>query len=192
LTPLTVNVHDRTTVNVHGTQIRTSRERRSTMHRSNVTDVLALHPDVEAHNLDADQWSHVQGLLAGPVKGADISRAAEAFVRPGSSAVVGVFHEGALWASLVVTVDPAQVLTSVTTADPTQVDLCGDMATVSSDVVAWVRRRLGPCSLGLFFDKPYAEAFLASSDKAAAVRAAAAGGGLVLSPIPPALAIALA
>lgn len=162
------------------------------MHRSDITDVLALHPDVEARNVDASQWSHVQRLLAGAVKDAEISRAVDAFVSPGSSAVVGVFHEGGLWASLVVTVDAAQVVTSVTTADPAQVGLCGDMATVSSDVVAWVRRRLGPCSLGLFFDKPYAEAFLASPDKAAAVRAAAAGGGLVLSPIPPTLAIALA
>lgn len=162
------------------------------MHRSDITDVLALRPDVEARNVDAGQWSHVQRLLAGAVKDGEISRAVDAFVSPGSSAVVGVFHEGGLWASLVVTVDAGRVLTSVTTADPAQVDLCGDMATVSSDVVAWVRRRLGPCSLGLFFDQPYAEAFLASPDKAAAVRAAAAGGGLVLSPVPPALAIALA
>ncbi|GAB3273644.1 hypothetical protein GCM10027449_11260 [Sinomonas notoginsengisoli] len=163
------------------------------MHDGEIAEVLALHPDVEVLNIDGGQWSHAQRLLDGSsALGADFSRAIDAFVRPGSSAVVGVFHKGALWASLVVTVDPAKVLAAVTTADPAQVNLHGDMATVSSDVVAWVRRRLGPCSLGLFFDKPYAEAFLASPDKAAAVRAAATDGALVLSPTPPALAIALA
>ncbi|MDI9630194.1 MAG: hypothetical protein QM311_01850, partial [Acidobacteriota bacterium] len=44
--------------------------------------------------------------------------AAREFIEPGSTAVFGVFHEGALWASLILTLDDDASVTSITTADP--------------------------------------------------------------------------
>lgn len=122
----------------------------------------------------------------------DVIAAAADFVEGGSTVVLGVFDDGALWASLVLTFDEARSVISVTTADPGEVELAGDPATVAGAVVEWVRARHGPCCLGLFLDKAAAQTFLAAKDKAAALRRASGDGTLILTPVPPALAAALA
>lgn len=114
------------------------------------------------------------------------------FVEPNSTIVLGVFDEGALWASLVLTFDDMGSVTSVTTADPSEVALEGSAADVAPAVVAWVRAKHGSCSMALFLDRPQADAFLRATDKAAALRQASASGGLILSPVPAGLATALA
>ncbi len=122
----------------------------------------------------------------------DVVKAVAGFVESGSTVVLGVFNEAALWASLVLTFDDAGSITSVTTADPSEVELAGDPETVAAAVVDWARTKHGPCSIGLFLQKAAAEAFLAAEDKAAALRAASNNGSLILTPVPPALATALA
>lgn len=122
----------------------------------------------------------------------EVILAAKTFVPGGSTIVLGVVSEGALWTSLVLTLDDEGSVTSVTTADPAEVNLVGDLNTVSAAVVDWVRQKHGDCSLGLFLEKSFAETFLHSSDKAEVLRKAATGGGLVLSPVPSSLALALA
>lgn len=160
----------------------------------NSAEVLLLRSGLDVRNMDEAQWAHVEQLITqGACSNDDVAHAVRTFVPRGSSAVVGVFAEGGLWASLVVSVDSKGEPSTVATVDGSAVDTRGDMATVSADAVQWVRTRYGSCSLGLFMDKPHAEAFLNASDKSAAIRAAAStAGGLVLSPVPPALAIALA
>jgi hypothetical protein len=122
----------------------------------------------------------------------EVVEAAKAFIPAGSTIVLGVFADGGLWASLVLTFDESASVTSATTVDPSEVNLQGSISTVSGAVVEWVRATHGECSLGLFVDKSVAEEFLASREKAAVLRQAAGNGGLVLSPVPPALASALA
>lgn len=154
---------------------------------------LTLLPDVEAHDIDEAQWENVGKLLAeAACPDDDVTRAVRAFVPANSSAVVGVFDGSTLWASLVVAVDNTAAITSVTTVDGSAVSLHGDMGKVARDVVRWIHTNGGLCSLGLFLEKPHAEGLLNASDKAAAIRTASAAGGLILSPVPPPLATALA
>ncbi|MDQ4491221.1 hypothetical protein RBS60_13545 [Sinomonas sp. ASV486] len=163
------------------------------MEADNSVQSLGLPSGVRVGEVDAGQWANAaQLMLAAHGSDNDIARGVDAFVPRNSSAVVGVLQDGALWASLVLTADGSGSLASVKTVDPGDLESPGDLASVSSEAVAWVHAHHGPCSLGLFFGKPHAEAFLNASDKAAAIRAASTAGGLILSPVPPALALALA
>jgi hypothetical protein len=122
----------------------------------------------------------------------DVIAAVGRFVEASTTIVLGVFDAGALWASLVLTFDDTGSITSVTTADPTEVNLTGTPVAVAHAVTEWVRTKYGTCSLGLFLDRPAAERFLSSSDKAASLREASTAGQLVLAPVPAILADALA
>ena len=122
----------------------------------------------------------------------DVIAAVGRFVEPNTTIVLGVFDAGSLWASLVLTFDDIGTVTSVTTADPAEVDLTGTPAVVADAVTTWVRAKYGTCSLGLFLDRPAAERFLSSTDKASVLREASTAGQLVLAPVPPMLADALA
>lgn len=157
-----------------------------------IAQALALCPGVAFDDVDATQRANVEQLLAKAAwSDKEAAGAVREFVPAGSSAVVGVVSGGSLWASLVVTVDGMSAPVSVTTVNGSAEELSGDLAAVAAESVRWVRARRGACSMGLFFDKHQAEAFLDAPDKAAAIRTASAAGGLILSPVPPALAIAL-
>ncbi|MEW1805465.1 hypothetical protein [Pseudarthrobacter sp. NPDC080039] len=150
---------------------------------------LALEPNSGLRDIDQNQWANLEALLRDTAPG-DLALAVRTFVPAGSSAVIGIFDENRLWASLAVSVDNSGKPASVSTLRGPEAG--GDMAKAANEAVKWVQSHHGPCSLGFFVDKVHAEALLRASDKATAIRTASASGGLVLSPVPPALAIALA
>lgn len=157
-----------------------------------IVDALLLDSSVGLRNIDPAQWVNLDVLLKDTTHD-DLAAAVRTFVSAGSSAVVGIFDEYLLWASLVVSVDQSGAPTSLSTVDGSIAETpSGEMTKAAGAAVRWVQAHHGPCSLGLFVDKAHAEAIVRASDKAAAIRTASAAGGLVLSPLPPALAVALA
>ena len=152
---------------------------------------LLLDPSVGRRNIDKTQWSNLELLLEDAARD-DLAVAVRNFVSAGSTAVICVFDDDFLWTSLVVSVDQAGAPESLSTIDSSVAEAAGEMTKAASEAVKWVQAQYGPCSLGLFVDKKHAEALIRASDKASALRTASAAGGLVLSPVPPSLAIALA
>ncbi|MFC9772527.1 MULTISPECIES: hypothetical protein [unclassified Pseudarthrobacter] len=156
-----------------------------------VADALALDSCFRLRNIHRGQWANLALLLSDEAVD-DLVTAVRTFVAAGSSAVVCIFDDNVLWASMIVTFTDSGGTPSASTMDIPAAGLDGEMTKAAGQAVNWVETHHGPCSLGLFVDKERAQTLLAATDKAGAIRSAAAAGGLVLSPIPPALAIALA
>ncbi|GEN81602.1 hypothetical protein [Actinotalea fermentans] len=91
-----------------------------------------------------------------------VNAAARALVAPGSTVVLGVHDSGSLWASLVLDFDDEWKVTSITTADPSLVDVTGAIGPVLNRVVAWQESRGKKVSLALSMDRTGAEEFLAA------------------------------
>ncbi|MCU1522727.1 MAG: hypothetical protein JWN19_3112 [Arthrobacter sp.] len=156
-----------------------------------IAHAFALDPRFRLRNIQQAQWANLEALLAYAARD-DLAIAVRTFVAAGSSAVVGIFDDNLLWASLVITVDASGAAACLSTIDGPAAETAGEMTKAAGEAVKWVQAHHGPCSLGFFVDKEHAEALLRASDRAGAIRAASAAGGLVLSPVPPALSIALA
>ncbi|MBT1002258.1 hypothetical protein KIH31_06555 [Paenarthrobacter sp. DKR-5] len=159
----------------------------------NLVQALALGSEAALSGIGQVQRARLEELLAHAGGAADeVARAIRAFVPEGSSAVVGVFADNDIWASLIVAVDNSGAPAPVGTLEGFASELRGGMAKAAADAVRRVDADFRPCALGLFLDKPHAETLLSASDKAAVIRAASMAGKLILSPVPPALAVALA
>lgn len=109
--------------------------------------------------------------------------AALAALPAGSVVVLGVHDADALWASLVLDVDGEGSVVSVTTADPSLVDLHGDRAEVLDRVVAWVEGTGRTVAVALSADRAAADRVLAADgpEKLSAVLGAVAAGELTVS-----------
>lgn len=156
-----------------------------------VADALALDSHFKLRKIHRGQWANLALLLTDEAVD-DLAAAVRTFVAAGSSAVACIFDDSLLWASMVITVDKSGGGASVSTLDSLAAKSGGDMNKTASEAVRWVQTHVGTCSLGFFVTREHAQALLCASDKAGAIRSASAAGGLVLSPIPPPLAIALA
>jgi hypothetical protein len=114
--------------------------------------------------------------------------AVEKFVPANSTVVFGILDGESLWATLVLGFDGDRRARVVTTVDMSELPNALPKDAVVSEVVGWVNKRYGPCSIGLFVDLADARAFLGAKDKLAAARAIVAKGGLRTGPVPEALA----
>lgn len=117
----------------------------------------------------------------------DLQAALLALVAPGTTAVLGVHDAGALWTSLVLDVDDDGRITSVTTADPSLVDVTGPLADVAERLCSWVASRGRHVSAALVLDRPGADELLRvpMTDKAGvALRLAEEGRAVLRSTVP--------
>jgi hypothetical protein len=110
--------------------------------------------------------------------------AAKKFVPPGSTVVFGIFADGDLWATLVLRFDADLRIDVVTTVDPSQLIASVSTAAAAEEVVSWVNRRYPPCSVGLFTTLEHARAFLEREDKLVCLRELAEREELIASPVP--------
>lgn len=154
-------------------------------------DTVSLDCRFSLRNIHRVQLANLELLLTDQAVD-DLAAAVRTFVPAGSSAVVCIFDDKVLWTSMIITVDESGGAPSVSTINDPGAHAGGDMTHAAGDAVNWVQAHYGPCSLGFFTDREHAQALLRASDKAESVRAASAAGALVLTPIPPAMAIALA
>lgn len=95
----------------------------------------------------------------------EIEQAARAFVTAGTTAVLGVHDDGRLWTSLVLDFDDEWEITSITTADPSLVDIVGDRQTVLDRLVAHWERTGKTVSLAISFDRDGAEEFFGAGGR---------------------------
>lgn len=79
-----------------------------------IAAALSLNPGTSFRNVDEAQWAHLEVLLTGAARD-DLAAAVRTFVPAGSSAVIGVFDDNILWASLVVSLDQSGTPVSLTT-----------------------------------------------------------------------------
>lgn len=93
----------------------------------------------------------------------DVQAAAKALVPGGTTVILGVHDGDALWASLVLDLDDDHKVTSITTADPSSVDITGDRDDVLDRLTGWQASAGKTVSLALVLDRAAADSYLAAS-----------------------------
>lgn len=93
---------------------------------------------------------------------AEAEAAARAYVRPGTTAILAVHGDGRLWTSLVLDFDDEWKVTSITTADPSLVDITGTREDVLERLASWVEGSGKSVSLAIALDRAAADVLLTS------------------------------
>ena len=119
----------------------------------------------------------------------EVDAAARALVTPGTTAILGVHDAGGLWTSLILDFDDEWEVTSITTADPSLVDIRGSRGEVLDRLKAWVEGAGKTVSVALLADRSAADVFLAArgAEKAAVLRHLVADGQVSAGRAPEAL-----
>jgi hypothetical protein len=100
----------------------------------------------------------------------EVEGAAKALVPGGTTVVLAVHDDGGLWASLVLDLDEDHKVTSITTADPSVVDIAGSRNEVLDRLTGWQQSAGKTVSLALALDRAAAEHYLsATADQKGAV-----------------------
>lgn len=93
---------------------------------------------------------------------AEVDEVVHAMVPQGTTVILGVHDGSALWASLVLDVDGDHKVSSITTADPSKVDIAGGRDSVTDRLVAWQEDAGKTVSLALLLDRDAADRLLAA------------------------------
>ena len=117
--------------------------------------------------------------------------AAQKYMKPNSSLVIGVFDKDELWATLVLGFDSDLKIDNVTTVDPTELSSLRGFSKVSESVVEWVSKTYTPVSVGLFMDVEIAKSLFATDDKKKVLVKAMSTGQLLATPLTPEAALIL-
>jgi hypothetical protein len=127
-------------------------------------DDIVTYPGT-ARNTLGMQWTTGASL-------AEVNEAARAHITPDTSVILAAHAEGDVWASLILDFDHEWKITSITTADPSLVDLHGSRDETLGRLVAWVESQEKEVSLAAMLDHDAAIDLLAApiSDKAALLR----------------------
>lgn len=112
-----------------------------------------------------------------------IEEAAQKYMKPNTSLVLGVFDKDELWATLVLGFDGDLKVDNVTTVDPTELESLRGFSSVSRAVVEWVSKTYSTVSVGLFMDVETAKSLFATNDKKKVLVKALASGKLLASPL---------
>lgn len=114
----------------------------------------------------------------------DVKAGIERTIPAASTAVIGIFDGDTLWASLVLGLDSKGRARVVTTVDTWELSVERGREAIAEDVVAWVNRRYGPCSLGLFASLERVREFLAAEEKLQLLQELVDRGELIAEPLP--------
>lgn len=108
----------------------------------------------------------------------DVEAAAKALVPGGTTVVLGVHDGDSLWASLVLDLDEDHKVTSITTADPSLVDITGSRDEVLDRLTGWQQSAGKRVSLSLVLDRAAADDYLsAPADQKGALLTSLVGNG---------------
>lgn len=121
----------------------------------------------------------------------EVNAAVRAFIAPGTTAILGVHDGSSLWTSLILDFDADWKVTSMTTADPSLVDIHGGRTEVLERLTAWVEGSGKAVSLAVLLDRAAADELLAASgpDKPAAFKRLVAQDQLSVGRAPEALRV---
>ena len=134
------------------------------------TDGIVTHPG-PAREVLGLQWRTGASLQ-------EVDAAAKALVLACSTVILGVHDGAALWASLILDLDTEHKVTSITTADPSLVDIAGSREAVLDRLTKWQQSAGKNVSLALVLDRDAADRFLAApAGEKGRVLAALVGNG---------------
>ena len=105
---------------------------------------------------------------------------ANRWVRPNSSLLLGVYDEGGIWASLVMSFDSELTMVELTTVDAERVDVKGDLGEVTARAMEWMIENHRPDAAALVWTREAFDKFREAKNKELAVAAALANGAAVV------------
>ncbi|WP_182049567.1 hypothetical protein [Changpingibacter yushuensis] len=92
------------------------------------------------------------------------------WVAPNTSVLLGIYDQGALWASIVLSFDETLNISVLTTVDAERVDIVGDMTSVATNAMDWLTSTYSSRATALIWTRDAFERFRHADDKESVVR----------------------